>query len=203
MEKTELTGDSSVLSVPFSGRARKVLSTLLMGLPEPIKYGYATLGDICKLGYLKVKNAKECGATTFKEIESKLAKHGMSLVKEAKVKKEVKEPILHFIPRIAPPDSDTVINELGGKQAALEYRCDLLPAQAILAISELLKDGAEKDGEWNWRLIPIKDHINHALVHLFAHNAGDGCDDHLLHAATRLLFAMDMKVVEDRKKALD
>jgi hypothetical protein len=67
----------------------------------------------------------------------------------------------------------------------------LLPARAVLEIAATLAPAAIKYGEDNWRRIPRKDHVNHALAHIFAHLAGDDTDDHLNHAACRILFAME------------
>lgn len=91
------------------------------------------------------------------------------------------------------PDAPTVTNAAGGKQSRTRYRCDLLPGRAVLAVAEVLSAGAEKYGEDNWRLIPVRDHVNHALTHLLAFVAGDGSDDHLSHAACRVLFALDLE----------
>jgi len=43
----------------------------------------------------------------------------------------------------------------------------------------------------NWKKIPQKDHLNHALAHIFAHLSGDTGDDHLNNATCRLLFAVE------------
>ena len=92
-------------------------------------------------------------------------------------------------------DAEVCVNEHGGKQSALIYRADLLPPAATLAVSSVLKHGADKYGPRNWRLIDVHEHINHALVHVLAHNAGDTQDDHLEHAACRMLMALEIKLV--------
>lgn len=94
------------------------------------------------------------------------------------------------------PDSPTCTNEAGGKQSKVPYRCDLLPPRATLAVSRVLEEGSRKYGDDNWRLIAVRDHINHALSHLFAHLAGDRSDDHLEHAACRLLMATELELCE-------
>lgn len=91
-------------------------------------------------------------------------------------------------------DAPVAVNAAGGKQSHSPYRADLLPPQALLAVAAVLKHGADKYGANNWHLIPVADHVNHALVHLLALQAGDGSDDHLEHAATRILFALDQKL---------
>lgn len=89
-------------------------------------------------------------------------------------------------------EEPTVTNERGARQSRLNYRCDLLPALASLAVSAVLHDGAAKYGADNWRGIPVRDHLNHALVHVFAFLAGDAQDDHLEHAACRALMALEL-----------
>lgn len=69
----------------------------------------------------------------------------------------------------------------------------LMPMQALYKIGILLKHGMQKYGKNNWRRIPHRSHINHAFIHLVAHIAGDTQDDHLTHAATRLMFAIETK----------
>jgi hypothetical protein len=94
------------------------------------------------------------------------------------------------------PDAPTVITDNGGKHSDSPYRCDLLPARAVLEVAAVLKVGSEKydDGDDpNWRRIARKDHVNHAVTHLLAFLAGDLSDDHLAHAACRVLFAIETK----------
>lgn len=89
------------------------------------------------------------------------------------------------------PESPQIVNAAGGKQSAVPYRCDLLPARAVLAVAAVLKAGADKYGTDNWRKIGRADHLNHALTHLLAMQAGDTSDLHLEHAACRLLMALE------------
>ena len=91
------------------------------------------------------------------------------------------------------PDVATGVNERGGRQSAIPYRCDLLPPRAVLSVAGVLHAGAEKYGIDNWRNIEIRDHVNHALTHLFAYLAGDSTDAHLSHASCRVLMALDME----------
>jgi hypothetical protein len=105
------------------------------------------------------------------------------------------ERAIREVRRVVPgvgPDAPTAVNASGGKQSQSLYRCDLLPARASLAVAEVLHHGAAKYGPNNWRKIPTEDHINHAMVHLFAWLAGDTQDDHLEHAACRLLMGLDV-----------
>lgn len=88
------------------------------------------------------------------------------------------------------PDAPVVVNESGGKQSASPYRMDLIDPKAILEISKVLSEGAEKYGEDNWKQISVKDHLNHLLVHIYAYLAGDKSDEHLSHSACRAIFAL-------------
>lgn len=85
------------------------------------------------------------------------------------------------------------VNELGGKQSKTKCRFDLLPPVAMFKVTEVLQQGAAKYGEdENWRHIPIKDHLNHALNHIFGWLGGDNSEDHLSHALCRLMFACEL-----------
>lgn len=61
---------------------------------------------------------------------------------------------------------------------------------AILRIAKTLEYGVGRYSRNNWRLIPTNDHINHALIHLYADSIGDKQDDHLDHALTRIMMAL-------------
>lgn len=87
----------------------------------------------------------------------------------------------------------------GAKQSVSPYRPELLPPKAILAVAAVLKQGAEKYGDQNWRGIPISDNLSHALTHIFAYIAGDTTDEHLKHAACRILFATELDIEAKEK----
>jgi hypothetical protein len=96
-------------------------------------------------------------------------------------------------------DAPIVTNEKGGKQSKVLYRVDLFPPLALLDVSKVLEEGARKYAPDNWRNIDCNDHLNHALIHIFAYLAKDKQDDHLSHAACRIMMALEMKLVEDEK----
>lgn len=68
---------------------------------------------------------------------------------------------------------------------------DLEPEEMeqIIRIAKVLQVGADRYEPNNWRLIPQESHINHALIHIVAHLAGDRQDEHLDHALCRLMMA--------------
>lgn len=87
-------------------------------------------------------------------------------------------------------DAPMVVNERGGKQSQTLYRFDLFEPQALFAMCKVLEEGARKYGEWNWFKIDTNDHLNHALIHIYAYLSGDTQDEHLEHAAVRAQFAL-------------
>lgn len=66
----------------------------------------------------------------------------------------------------------------------------------MFAAAQVAKAGADKYGETfgnrNFTKIPVEDHINHCIQHLYAHLAGDRTDDHLGHAIVRAMFAYEV-----------
>lgn len=86
------------------------------------------------------------------------------------------------------------VNELGGKQSKLKERFDFLPPNAVSSCARTIGYGESKYGEGNWKKISILSHINHALGHLFKYLAKDKSEDHLSHAASRLLFALELEI---------
>lgn len=92
------------------------------------------------------------------------------------------------------PTAPITTNEAGGKQSSIPYRLDLVPANAILSVAHILNDGEKKYGKNNWRKIERDDHLNHALIHIFALLSGDQQDNHLGHAACRMLMALEVEL---------
>lgn len=88
------------------------------------------------------------------------------------------------------PDAPTVVNEIGAKQSDTPYLFTDFDPMAMLDIAKVSANGNKKYGPNNWANIPTNDHLNHALTHIFAYLAGDKQDNHLAHAACRLLFAI-------------
>lgn len=63
----------------------------------------------------------------------------------------------------------------------------------LIQIAKTLEEGASKYPVNNWRLIPEEDHLNHALIHLYAIERGDTQDDHKGHFLTRIMMAYATK----------
>lgn len=91
-------------------------------------------------------------------------------------------------------DAPTVVNEKGGKQSKVLYRFDLLDPQAMFKMTEVLGEGAEKYGDFNWRNVSVRDHLNHLIAHTYAYLAGDTSDDHLSHIMCRAMFAQGVDI---------
>lgn len=104
-----------------------------------------------------------------------------------------------MIPGLSPAQ-ETYINERGGKQSMTPYGFHLLDPHAMFALARILKYGADKYGQDNWRLISVPEHLNHALQHIFAYLAGDTQDEHLEHALCRLHMAVAV-ALEDKRFA--
>lgn len=91
-------------------------------------------------------------------------------------------------------DAEITTNTAGGKQSRIEFAFHLLDAPAIMALANVVYQGAEKYARDNWRLISEEEHLNHALAHIFAYMAGDRQDDHLEHALCRLMMSVAKKI---------
>lgn len=93
------------------------------------------------------------------------------------------------------PDAPTHTDPItGAKQSHSPYRLDLIPALSLFDVAAVLSAGAEKYGVDNWRGIPVNEHINHALVHIYAYLSGDTQDNHLGHAACRMMMAHEQQL---------
>ena len=92
-----------------------------------------------------------------------------------------------------------VTNEAGGIQHSRPYRSEALFFRALLAISHVRHEAIVERGypDDNYRLIPAREHIGRALTHLFAWMIGDTSNDHLAHAATRVLMALEIELEKE------
>ena len=91
------------------------------------------------------------------------------------------------------------INEQGGKGSFTGTRMDLIPAKALLEIGKVMFEGAKKYDENNWRNVTVKEHINHAVRHIYEYidlkaENKYALDEQieLAHAATRILMALEL-----------
>lgn len=96
------------------------------------------------------------------------------------------------------PDAPAVFNEKGAGQSSTPYRFDLIDAPAMFKMTAVLKEGADKYGENNWRGIPVEDHLNHLIIHAYAWLAGDRSDEHLSHILCRAMFAQAVALQDGR-----
>lgn len=86
------------------------------------------------------------------------------------------------------------------EKTLLHIAIDCLEMNSIKQLTrtaKVLQYGASRYAPNNWRLIPQEEHINHALIHIIAHLAGDTQDEHLDHALCRLMMAYATEKSED------
>ena len=91
-------------------------------------------------------------------------------------------------------DAPVVTLECGVQQSAIPARMELIDPLAIIDLGKVLMEGAAKYGESKrgegWYKIPTANHLNKALIHIYAYLAGDTSDDHLGHAQCRVHMAL-------------
>ena len=75
----------------------------------------------------------------------------------------------------------------------LELVSDINLDQALCALARTLTAGRHTHRAGAWRLKPVQKHLQHARKHLDLLASGAGAEDHLAHAACRLLMALELR----------
>ena len=79
-----------------------------------------------------------------------------------------------------------------------------MPMKAICRIHKVMFEGAKRYGAETWRTNTTQlQHIIHALAHLNNHLAKDILEDHLAHAACRLMMALELRETTKPKEKSD
>ena len=98
------------------------------------------------------------------------------------------------ISEVASADAPITTNERGASQSLIEVRFDLLDGPALFEMAAVMHYGAQKYGVDNWRGIDIADHLNHAVMHIYAYLGGDRQDGHLSHLMCRAMYAQAVEL---------
>ena len=75
----------------------------------------------------------------------------------------------------------------------LELVSDINLDQAFGVLVRTLAAGRRTHRAGAWRLIPVQKHLQHARKHLDLLASGSAGEDHLAHAACRLLMALELR----------
>jgi hypothetical protein len=65
--------------------------------------------------------------------------------------------------------------------------------EALMVCCEVMKHGAASHPMDEWRSLPFEYHVGRTIEHLRLWSQGDQQQDHLSHAATRLLMALTLR----------
>lgn len=102
------------------------------------------------------------------------------------------------------PETPLVTTPTGGVHSDIPFRFDLFDPNAMFALAGVLDYGIKRGYKVdNWRYIDTRAHLNHVLMHITAHLAGDTQDNHLAHAFTRMMFAVGVELQGGARHAAD
>lgn len=99
----------------------------------------------------------------------------------------------NYIPGLG-DDTPTYTNATGGKQSYLPYDFTQIKPIVLFSLANILHKGGKKYGKDNWLDIPIEEHLNHALCHIYKYihekeNSIEIKENDLEHAFCRLMMA--------------
>ncbi len=98
-----------------------------------------------------------------------------------------------------PKEPEIVTHPDGGKHRPCSGDLTLFPPESILAASVVLERGAAEYGVDNWRKLPLREHLRHALAHVYLWLSGNRDEPHLTHAMLRLSFAAALEMAKEPK----
>jgi hypothetical protein len=65
--------------------------------------------------------------------------------------------------------------------------------RALKSVARTLDAGERDHPHRQWQRTKIRHHVDHAISHLHKWGMGDRSEDHLAHAATRILMALELE----------
>ena len=84
---------------------------------------------------------------------------------------------------------DKIVYESGAARSKMEVRWDLLCEEFIRDMAIVMKEGADKYGDDNWKGgVPEGVTMNHLLEHLYQWQIGDRSEPHLAKVAINAMF---------------
>lgn len=122
------------------------------------------------------------------------------------------EDVVEYLTQPAPREEPVVIKEChhtkhgyngleSPAQSTAKRRYDLIPMASIKAVAELQAAAVKKYGYETWKQVPMRDHYNHALAHIYDAFTEDESEetvkDSVTHAINRLMFIRDMLDEQD------
>ena len=99
------------------------------------------------------------------------------------------------------------MNDTGHKNDAGKARMDLISPFVLLEVGEVLTQGAEKYGDYNWQKVGAEHFYAAAQRHLNKFWAGenlaeDSGHSHLVHAITNLMFIYELTGYPKQPKSI-
>jgi Tfp pilus assembly major pilin PilA len=69
-----------------------------------------------------------------------------------------------------------------------------LDKEALTKMNEVMRTGESTYGTDTWEEIPLEEHLSHACNHISKWLIGDTTEDHLAHAACRVMGALQQEI---------
>ena len=84
----------------------------------------------------------------------------------------------------------------GRKIGFIPFAFHLVPIEGLAKVAAVMRSGERSGRGDNWKDVPVAEHLNHAICHIYGYLCGDRTENHLANAGCRVLMAIALDTQE-------